>query len=183
MYKELMHKCIELAKLSEGNVAPNPLVGAIIFDDNFNIISQGRHEKYGENHAERNAILSYDGDLTGKSIIVNLEPCSHYGKTPPCADLIIEKGIKKVIIGNVDPNPKVDGGGIKKLKEAGVEVITGILEKECYELNEIFMTNQIKKRAFVAIKTATTLDGKIATRTGSSIIFVISSILLFFCSF
>ena len=168
MYKELMCKCIELAKMSEGHTSPNPLVGAIIFDDDFNIISQGRHEKYGENHAERNAILSYNGDLTGKSIIVNLEPCSHYGKTPPCADLIIEKGIKKVIIGNVDPNPKVDGGGIKKLKEAGVEVITGILEKECYELNEIFMTNQIKKRAFVAIKTATTLDGKIATKTGSS---------------
>lgn len=168
MYKELMRKCIELAKMSEGHTSPNPLVGAIIFDDNFNIISQGRHERYGENHAERNAILSYNGDLKDKNIIVNLEPCSHYGKTPPCADLIIEKGIKKVIIGNIDPNPKVDGGGIKKLKEAGIEVITGILDEECYELNEIFMTNQIKKRTFVAIKTATTLDGKIATKTGSS---------------
>ena len=168
MYKELMRKCIELAKKSEGHTSPNPLVGAIIFDDDFNIISQGRHEKYGENHAERNAILSYNGDLKGKNIIVNLEPCSHYGKTPPCADLIIEKGIKKVVIGNIDPNPKVDGGGIKKLKEAGVEVITGVLDDECYELNEVFMTNQIHKRTFIAIKTATTLDGKIATKTGSS---------------
>lgn len=168
MYKKLMRKCINLAKKSEGHVSPNPLVGAIIFDDNFNILSKGRHEKYGENHAERNAILSYKGDLEGKSIIVNLEPCSHYGKTPPCADLIIEKGIKRVIIGMVDPNPKVAGNGIKKLREAGIEVTTGVLEKECLELNEIFITNHIKKRAFVAIKTATTLDGKIATKTGSS---------------
>ncbi|MBQ8886317.1 MAG: bifunctional diaminohydroxyphosphoribosylaminopyrimidine deaminase/5-amino-6-(5-phosphoribosylamino)uracil reductase RibD [Candidatus Gastranaerophilales bacterium] len=168
MYKELMRKCIELAKKSEGHTSPNPLVGAIIFDDDFNIISQGRHEKYGENHAERNAILSYNGDLKGKNIIVNLEPCSHYGKTPPCADLIIEKGIKRVVLGNVDPNPKVAGGGIKKLKDAGIEVITGVLKDECYELNEVFMINQIHKRSFVAIKTATTLDGKIATKTGSS---------------
>lgn len=168
MYKKLMRKCINLAKKSEGHVSPNPLVGAIIFDDDFNIIAQGRHEKYGENHAERNAILSCKDDLKGKSIIVNLEPCSHYGKTPPCADLIIEKGIKRVIIGMVDPNPKVAGNGIKKLQEAGIEVITGVLEKECFELNEIFITNHLKKRAFVAIKTATTLDGKIATKTGSS---------------
>lgn len=168
MYKKLMQKCINLAKKSEGHVSPNPLVGAIIFDDNFNILSQGRHEKYGENHAERNAILSYNGDLKGKSIIVNLEPCSHYGKTPPCADLIIEKGIKRVVIGMVDPNSKVAGNGIKKLREAGIEVITGILEEKCLELNEIFVTNHTQKRAFVTIKTATTLDGKVATKTGSS---------------
>lgn len=168
MYKRLMRKCINLAKEGEGNVSPNPLVGAIIFDDNFNIIAVGKHEKYGGNHAERNAILSYDGNLRGKSLIVNLEPCSHYGKTPPCADLIIEKGIKRVIIGNIDPNPKVAGNGIKKLKKAGIEVITGVLEDECHKLNEIFMTNQTKNKAFVAIKTATTLDGKIATKTGSS---------------
>lgn len=167
-YKKLMRKCIKLAKLSEGWVSPNPLVGAIIFDDDFRIISEGRHEKYGENHAERNAILSAKEDLKGKSIIVNLEPCSHYGKTPPCADLIIEKGFKRVIVGMVDPNIKVDGNGIKKLKEAGIEVITGVLEKECKDLNEIFLKNQLKNQPFITIKTATTLDGKIATKTGSS---------------
>lgn len=168
VYNKLMRRCINLAKKSEGKVSPNPLVGCVIFDDDFRIISEGRHEKYGENHAERNAILNAKEDLHGKSLIVNLEPCSHFGKTPPCADLIIEKGIKKVIIGMVDPNPVVSGNGIKKLKNEGVEVIVGILEKECKKLNEIFIKNQIKKQPFVTIKTATTLDGKIATKSGNS---------------
>ena len=167
-YKKLMKKCINLAKKSEGLVSPNPLVGAIIFDDNFRIISEGRHEKYGENHAERNAVFAAKENLKGKSIIVNLEPCSHFGKTPPCADLIIEKGFKRVILGMVDPNPVVSGKGIKKLKDNGIEVITGILETECKKLNEIFIKNQLKKQPFITIKTATTLDGKIATKTGSS---------------
>ena len=167
-YEKLMRRCIKLAKKSEGHVSPNPLVGSVIFDDDFRIISEGRHEKYGQNHAERNAILSANEDLKGKSIIVNLEPCSHYGKTPPCADLIIEKGIKKVIIGTLDPNPIVAGNGVKKLKNAGIEVITGILEKECKELNEIFFKNQLEHAPFITIKTATTLDGKIATKIGSS---------------
>ena len=167
-YEKLMRRCIKLAKKSEGHVSPNPLVGSVIFDDDFRIISEGRHEQYGQNHAERNAILSAKEDLKGKSIIVNLEPCSHYGKTPPCADLIIEKGIKKVVIGTLDPNPIVAGNGIKKLKNAGIEVITGILENECRELNEIFFKNQLEKAPFITIKTATTLDGKIATKTGSS---------------
>ncbi len=167
-YEKLMRRCIKLAKKSEGHVSPNPLVGSVIFDDNYRIISEGRHEEYGKNHAERNAILSAKEDLKGKSIIVNLEPCSHYGKTPPCADLIIEKGIKKVVIGTLDPNPIVAGNGVKKLKNAGIEVITGILENECRELNEIFFKNQLEKAPFITIKTATTLDGKIATKTGSS---------------
>ena len=167
-YEKLMRRCIKLAKKSEGRVSPNPLVGAIVFDDDFRIISEGRHERYGENHAERNAILSAKENLKGKSIIVNLEPCSHYGKTPPCADLIIEYGIKRVITGMVDPNPKVSGKGIQKLKDNGIEVITGVLEKECRELNEIFIKNQTKKMPFITVKTATTLDGKIATSTGSS---------------
>lgn len=167
-YEKLMRKCIQLAKKSEGRVSPNPLVGCIICDDNYNILSQGRHEKYGENHAERNAILNAKCDLKGKTLIVNLEPCSHYGKTPPCADLIIEKGIKRVIVGMVDPNPIVSGGGIKKLQDAGIEVITGVLEQECRQLNEIFIKNQTQKLPFITIKTATTLDGKIATKTGNS---------------
>ena len=167
-YKKLMRRCNALAKKSEGHTSPNPLVGAVIFDDNFRIVSEGRHEYYGGNHAERNAVLSAKEDLKGKSIIVNLEPCSHHGKTPPCADLLIEKGFKRVICGLVDPNPEVAGRGIERLKKAGIEVVVGILEDECRELNKIFLKNQIKKEVYIAIKTATTLDGKIATKTGNS---------------
>lgn len=167
-YRRLIRRCISLAKRGEGKVSPNPLVGAVIFDDNFNIISEGWHKKYGENHAERNAILDCKEDLIGKSVAVNLEPCSHFGKTPPCADLIIEKGIKRVVVGMVDPNPIVKGNGIKKLQDAGIEVITGVLEDECRELNKVFIKNQIDKKPYIVIKTATTLDGKIATKIGSS---------------
>lgn len=167
-YKKLMRRCIALAKKSEGHTSPNPLVGAVIFDDDFRIISEGRHEYYGGNHAERNAVLSAQEDLKGKSIIVNLEPCSHHGKTPPCADLLVKKGFKRVICGLVDPNPEVAGQGIERLKKAGIEVIVGVLEDECRELNKIFLKNQNKKEVYIAIKTATTLDGKIATKTGSS---------------
>lgn len=163
-----MKKCINLAKKGMGKTSPNPLVGAVIFDDDFNIISEGYHEKYGENHAERNAILKTNADLKGKSIIVNLEPCSHYGKTPPCCDLIIEKGFKRVIIAMTDPNPKVAGEGIRRLKEAGIEVINGILEDEAKELNKIFLKDIMQKQPYITIKTATTLDGKIATKTGES---------------
>ncbi len=167
-YKKLMRRCLALAKKSEGHTSPNPLVGAVIFDDDFRVISEGRHEYYGGNHAERNAVLSAKEDLKGKSIVVNLEPCSHHGKTPPCADLLIEKGFKRVICGLVDPNPEVSGQGIERLRNAGIEVVVGILENECRELNKIFLKNQIKKEIYITIKTATTLDGKIATKTGSS---------------
>jgi len=168
-YEVYMKKCIELAKSGEGKVSPNPLVGCVIIDNSGEIISQGYHQKYGENHAERNSILSADASsLKGATLIVNLEPCSHFGKTPPCADLIIEKGIKRVVIGMRDVNPIVAGNGIKKLKDAGIEVIEGVLEDECRELNEIFIKNMTLKKTFIALKTATTLDGKIATKTGSS---------------
>lgn len=167
-YEKLMRRCITLAKRGYGKVSPNPLVGAVIFDDDFNIISEGWHEKYGGNHAERNAILKTNEDLRGKSIIVNLEPCSHFGKTPPCCDLIIEKGFKRVIAGMTDPNPKVAGRGIAKLKEAGIEVILGILEDECRRLNKIFIKNQLENKPYITIKTAVTLDGKIASKTYSS---------------
>ena len=165
-YERLMRRCLTLAKKSYGRVSPNPLVGCLIFDDDFKIVSEGRHEYYGSNHAERNAILNSSVDVKGLSLIVNLEPCCHYGKTPPCADLIIERGIKRVIVGMVDPNPIVSGKGIQKLKSAGIEVITGILENECRELNKIFVKNQIQKLPYITIKTATTLDGKIAAREG-----------------
>ncbi len=162
-----MNRCIELAKSAQGNTSPNPLVGCVILDKDGNIISEGFHEKYGQNHAERNALLKLD-NAKGCTLIVNLEPCSHYGKTPPCADLIIEKGIKTVVYGMKDPNPIVSGKGLQKLKDAGIEVIGPVLENECKKLNEIFIKNHTQNKTFVAIKTATTVDGKISTSTGDS---------------
>lgn len=162
-----MNICLDLARKGIGNTSPNPLVGCVVLNDKGEVISTGYHARYGENHAERDALLKLPLDgARGGTLYVNLEPCSHYGKTPPCVDLIIEYGIKKVVIGMRDPNPKVDG--ITKLREAGIEVIEGVMEDECKKLNEIFIVNQEEKRTFVAIKTATTLDGKIATSNGSS---------------
>lgn len=168
-YNLLMKKCIDLAKNGEGLTSPNPLVGCVVLDKYDNEISTGYHHKYGDNHAERDALLKlHNGEEKGGTLIVNLEPCSHFGKTPPCTDLIIERGIKKVVIGMQDVNPIVAGNGIKKLQNAGIEVVENILEDECRQLNEIFIKNMTKKEVFVAIKTATTLDGKIATQSGSS---------------
>lgn len=165
----LMKECIKLAEQGSGHVSPNPLVGAILLDKDNNIISKSYHKQYGENHAERNALIDISNDIsTNGTLIVNLEPCVHYGKTPPCVDLIIEKKIKKVVIGMRDVNPIVSGNGINKLREAGIEVIEGILENECLKLNEIFIKNMKEHKTFVAIKTATTIDGKIATHTGDS---------------
>lgn len=162
-----MNMCIELARKGEGKTSPNPMVGCVVLNDKGEIISTGYHSKAGENHAERDALLKINPeDAKNGTLVVNLEPCSHYGKTPPCTDLIIEYGIKNVVIGMKDPNPEVDG--ITKLKQAGINVITGVLEKECEELNEVFIVNQTEKRTFVALKTAATLDGKIATSNGSS---------------
>lgn len=162
-----MNKCIELAKQAEGKTSPNPMVGCVILNDKNEIISTGYHKKYGENHAERDALLKLE-NATGCTLVVNLEPCSHFGKTPPCADLIIEKGIKRVIYGMKDVNPIVAGNGLKKLQEAGIEIIGPILEDKCKKLNEVFIKNQTKHKTFVALKTATTIDGKIATQTGDS---------------
>ena len=168
-YEKYMNKCIQLAKLAEGKTSPNPLVGCVVLDKDGNEISTGYHAEYGQNHAEREALLKLvNGEEKNGTLIVNLEPCSHFGKTPPCVDLIIERGIKKVVIGMRDVNPIVSGNGIKKLKAAGIEVIEGILEQECKKLNEIFIKNMTKQLPFITIKTATTLDGKIATSNGSS---------------
>lgn len=170
-YKKYMEKAITLAKKGEGKVSPNPLVGAVVLDKDGNLAGYGFHKKYRDAHAEPNAVKMAEengADLKGGTIIVSLEPCSHYGKTPPCADLIIKKGFKKAVIGCVDPNPIVSGRGIKKLEDAGIEVISGILEDECKKLNEIFIKNQTEQKPFIAIKTAATADGKIASKTGSS---------------
>ena len=166
-YITLMDKCIELAKQAQGDTSPNPLVGCIILNPQGEIISTGYHKKYGENHAERDALLKLE-DAKDCTLVVNLEPCSHYGKTPPCADLIIEKGIKKVVYGMKDVNPIVAGNGLKKLIDAGIEVIGPVLEDKCKRLNEIFIANKTQNRTFVAIKTATTIDGKIATFSNNS---------------
>lgn len=166
-YVKLMQQCIELAKKGQGNVSPNPLVGCVVLNPDGEIVSAGYHAKYGENHAERDALLKLE-DAKNHTLVVNLEPCSHFGKTPPCADLIIEKGIKTVVYGMKDVNPVVAGSGLKKLRDAGIEVIGPVLEDECKRLNEVFIKNHTKKQTFVALKTATTIDGKIATNKGDS---------------
>ncbi len=167
-HNEIMKKCLSLAKKAKLNTYLNPLVGAILVDSNGNILSTGYHKKYGEAHAEVNCIKKYKGSFENTTLYVNLEPCSHFGKTPPCADLIIEKGIKKVIIAIKDPNPKVAGAGIERLRKAGVEVVVGILENEAKDLNKVFLKNIEERKPYISTKIATTLDGKIATINKSS---------------
>jgi len=166
--KKYMRKCISLAIKGQGKTSPNPMVGCVVLNKFGNIISTGYHKKYGANHAERDALLKLkDCEEEGGTLFVNLEPCSHWGKTPPCVDLIIERKLAKVVIGTRDTN-SVASGGMQKLKDNGIEVVSGVLENECQELNEIFFTNIEKKRVFIALKTATTIDGKIATNSGDS---------------
>lgn len=165
--EKYMKMCFALAKRGKHKVSPNPLVGCVVLDKSGNIISTGYHKKYGENHAERDALIKLNiGEAEGGVLYVNLEPCSHYGKTPPCTDIIIEHKIKKVVIAMHDINPKVNG--INKLKAAGIEVIVGVLEEEAKFLNRIFIKNMTQKLPYTVLKTATTMDGKIATRTNSS---------------
>ena len=158
--EKYMHRCLQLAAYGEGHVAPNPMVGAVIVH-NDHIIGEGFHHRYGESHAEPNAIHSVtEASLLKESTLyVNLEPCSHYGKTPPCANLIIQQGIPRVVIGTPDPNPKVSGKGIQMLRDAGIEVITGVLEKACNELNKRFFIWQRENRPYVLLKWAQTRDG------------------------
>ncbi|MBR1445082.1 MAG: bifunctional diaminohydroxyphosphoribosylaminopyrimidine deaminase/5-amino-6-(5-phosphoribosylamino)uracil reductase RibD [Firmicutes bacterium] len=165
--EKFMRYALALAKKGMGRTNPNPMVGSVIVKDG-KIISEGFHAKYGEFHAERNAILACKEDMTGATIYVTLEPCCHHGKTPPCTDIITESGIKKVVVGCVDTNPKVGGKGIKILRDNGIEVITGVLEEECRKLNEVFFHFIETKMPFVVMKYAMTADGKICTHTGSS---------------
>jgi diaminohydroxyphosphoribosylaminopyrimidine deaminase/5-amino-6-(5-phosphoribosylamino)uracil reductase len=155
-----MQRCFQLAQLGLGNVAPNPLVGSIVVHNN-KIIGEGYHQQYGSAHAEVNAISSVKDKtlLKDATLYVNLEPCSHYGKTPPCADLIVSENIKQVVICNTDPNPLVAGKGIEKLKAAGIEVINGVLENEGWELNKRFFTFHTKKRPYIILKWAQSNDG------------------------
>lgn len=153
-----MQRCIELAQLGHGRVAPNPMVGSIlVYKDK--IISEGFHQYFGGAHAEVNAIKNISDSILGEcTLYVNLEPCSHFGKTPPCADLIIAKKIKKVVIGTLDPYSEVAGKGIEKLSAAGVEIILDVCRDHCLELNKRFITSIEKKRPFVILKYAQTAD-------------------------
>ena len=162
-----MLQAIQLAKQGEGWTNPNPMVGAVIVK-NGRIIGKGYHKKCGELHAERNAIASLTESAEGATIYVTLEPCCHYGKTPPCTEAIIEQKIKRVLIGSRDPNPKVSGKGIKMLQEAGIEVIEDFMREECDRLNPVFFHYITTKTPYVVMKYAMTLDGKIATKTGAS---------------
>ncbi|AVR43886.1 bifunctional diaminohydroxyphosphoribosylaminopyrimidine deaminase/5-amino-6-(5-phosphoribosylamino)uracil reductase RibD [Christiangramia fulva] len=169
IHEKYMNRCIELAKNGLGTTYPNPLVGSVIVYDG-KIIGEGWHGKAGEAHAEVNAIQSVKNEELFKksTIYVSLEPCSHFGKTPPCSDLIIAKGFIKVVIGTMDPFAKVAGRGIKKLMDAGCEVKVGILEKECLELNKRFFTFHKKQRPYIILKWAQTSDGFIAPQKKES---------------
>lgn len=170
MHEKYMRLAIEEAKKGEGFVNPNPLVGAVIVKDG-KILGTGYHKKYGENHAEINAILDAkkkNNNIENATIYINLEPCSHYGKTPPCADAIIKNKFKRAVIGCLDSNIKVAGNGIKKLREAKIEVVENVLEEDCKKLNEIFFHYINTKKPFMVMKYAMTMDGKIASVSGKS---------------
>ena len=167
-----MNRCLQLAAQSAGNVAPNPMVGAVLVYEN-RIIGEGYHMKYGEAHAEVNCVNSVkesDRELIEyATMYVSLEPCAHYGKTPPCADLIIEHKIPEVVIACQDPFERVNGSGIEKLKKAGISVIVGVLEKEAIELNKRFYTFHLSKRPYIILKWAQSLDQKIAALNFSAV--------------
>ena len=155
-----MARCLELARHGAGRTAPNPMVGAVVVH-NGEIVGEGYHRQCGEAHAEVNAIASVKDEtlLRWSTLYVSLEPCAHHGKTPPCVDLIIRKRIPRVVVGCLDPFPEVSGRGVERLREAGIQVITGVMEKEARELNEAFMTFQTKERPFVTLKWAESADG------------------------
>lgn len=167
IHEVYMKRALELAKKGWGRTNPNPLVGAVIVK-NGEVISEGYHQVLGGAHAEVTAFNNARQSVRGSTLYVNLEPCSHYGRTPPCAKAIIEAGISKVVVAMEDPNSKVSGRGIKMLQDAGIEVVVGVLEKEARTLNEIFIKYITHKTPFVIMKTAMTLDGKIASAYGDS---------------
>jgi diaminohydroxyphosphoribosylaminopyrimidine deaminase/5-amino-6-(5-phosphoribosylamino)uracil reductase len=165
--QEYMRIALQLAEIARGKTNPNPLVGAVIVKEG-RIIGQGAHLRAGEPHAEVHAFSMAGDAAEGATLYVTLEPCSHHGRTPPCADLVIRSKVKRVVVAMLDPNPLVAGRGIARIREAGIEVEVGILESEAQKLNERFVHNMLAKRPFVSVKTAMTLDGKIAAHTGDS---------------
>ncbi|MBQ7432660.1 MAG: bifunctional diaminohydroxyphosphoribosylaminopyrimidine deaminase/5-amino-6-(5-phosphoribosylamino)uracil reductase RibD [Lachnospiraceae bacterium] len=165
--QDYMHRAIELARKGTGFTNPNPLVGAVIVKDG-RIIGEGYHARYGEPHAERNAIASLTESAEGATLYVTLEPCCHYGKTPPCTEAILEQNIARVVIGSRDPNPLVSGKGAALLRQHGILVEEDFLKEECDTLNPVFFHYMTTKTPYVVMKYAMTADGKIATKTGAS---------------
>ena len=164
---EIMKNVLKLAKKGEGLTSPNPMVGAIIVK-NGKIISKGFHKKAGLAHAEAKAIDNAKTSLRGSRLFVNLEPCCIWGRTPPCVDKIISSGIREVVFSTLDPNPKVKGKSLKKLKKYGIKVNVGLLSNEARKMNEVFFKNMKEKKTFVSLKVAQSIDGKIATRSNKS---------------
>ena len=162
-----MRLALQLAKAAEGQTSPNPMVGAVIVKDG-QLVGTGAHLKPGTPHAEVHALNMAGADARGSTLYVTLEPCNHYGRTPPCTERIIEAGVKRVIVGCVDPDEKVAGEGIKRLRQFGIEVMEGILREECLRLNEAYFHHRKTKKPFVTLKMAITLDGKIAAYNGDS---------------
>ena len=165
--RKYMARALELAVRGMGHTRPNPMVGAVLVKDG-RVIGEGWHQQYGGPHAEVNCFASATEDPAGATLYVSLEPCSHYGKTPPCADLVVSKGVDRVVCAMVDPNPLVAGKGIRKLKDAGIFVTTGIMEEEAKKLNEVFIKYVTEHKPFVLYKAAMSLDGKTACHTGDS---------------
>lgn len=162
-----MQRCLELARRALGRTSPNPMVGAVIVKDG-KIVGEGFHPCAGQPHAEVFALREAKEQARGATAYVSLEPCNHYGRTPPCSEALIKAGVAKVVVGMVDPNPLVAGGGIARLRDAGIEVIVGVEENACRKLNEGFIHRILHKRPLGILKYAMTLDGKIATNTGHS---------------
>ncbi len=163
----MLKRCLTLAKQAAGKTSPNPLVGSVIVQ-NHQIVGEGFHEKAGFPHAEIGAIKAAANQTQGATLYVNLEPCNHYGRTPPCTEAILKAGISKVVIGMIDPDPRVSGSGIARLKAAGLEVIVGVEEAASRQLNEAFIHRTLYQQPFGIFKYAMTLDGKIATSSGHS---------------
>ncbi len=160
--------CIELARNAEGRTAPNPMVGSLVVADDGTILGEGFHAQAGLAHAEVEALNQAGDNAIGATLYVSLEPCCHHGKTPPCTERVIASGVRRVVIGLQDPNPKVSGGGISALKEAGINVVSGVMESECRYLNRAFLKWITTGLPWVCLKMAATLDGKIADRQGKS---------------
>ncbi len=166
--EQLMRQCLQLAERALGRTSPNPMVGSIVLDKSGNIVGSGYHQKRGQAHAEVNALDEAGDKAKGGTLYVNLEPCCHHGKTPPCSDRVIASGVKRVVAGMLDPNPVVAGGGFKALEDAGIEVVFNVLERECAYLNRGFIKRIKTGLPWVCLKLATTLDAKIADRHGGS---------------
>ncbi|MYL54488.1 bifunctional diaminohydroxyphosphoribosylaminopyrimidine deaminase/5-amino-6-(5-phosphoribosylamino)uracil reductase RibD [Pontibacillus yanchengensis] len=165
--QQYMQLAIQMAQTTTGQTTPNPHVGAVVVKDG-EVLGMGAHLKAGGPHAEVHALQMAGERAAGATIYVTLEPCSHYGKTPPCAELIVQSGIQRVVVATLDPNPQVAGRGVRRIREAGIEVEIGVLEKEADELNQVFYHWIANKTPYVTLKTAMSLDGKIATTTGES---------------